>query len=213
MKSISIPIPTLKRLPLYYQQLLLALQQGENFISSVDLGNATGSTPEQVRKDLSFLAGQGKNRVGYDSKKLANIIEEYLGLLEEKEAVLVGAGNLGRALVLFKGFAQYGFKITYLLDNDPQKVGTRVGELFVQPMEELSHLVEHNKILIGIITTPPDAAQGIAENMSAAGIKAIWNFSTAHLHVPDDVMVRNVDLSLELAVISHYLNTLSHPRP
>ena len=209
MKSLGIPIPTLRRLPLYYQQLLQAHRNGEEYISSVELGKATGSAPEQVRKDLSFLTGQGKSRVGYETKKLAEIIEDYLGLMDDKEAVLVGAGNLGHALALYQGFAQYGFRIVVLFDNDPMKVNGKVGELKVLPVEKLTNLVERMGIRIGIITTPPLPAQEIAEMMIAGGIKAIWNFSTAHLVVPEDVLVRNVDLSLELAVISHYINGLS----
>lgn len=209
MKSLGVPIPTLRRLPLYYQQLLKAYKSGEEFISSVELGKSTGSAPEQVRKDLSFLAGQGKSRIGYDTKKLAGIIEEYLGLMDDKKAVLVGAGNLGHALALYPGFAQYGFRIVVLFDNDPTKVNAQVGDLKILPVEKMTNLVSRMQILIGIITTPPQPAQQIAESMVAGGIRAIWNFSTAHLEVPSEVMVRNVDLSLEIAVISHYINGLS----
>lgn len=208
MKPLGIPIPTLRRLPLYYQQLLLAGKNGKDFISSDELGKATGSAPEQVRKDLSFLTGQGKTRVGYDTKKLAKVIEDYLGLMENKEAVLVGAGNLGRALALYQGFAQYGFKIVAIFDSDPIKIGGLVGNLQVLPAAQLTDLIEKAKVHIGIITTPPSPAQEIANAMTAGGIKAIWNFSTAHLLVPDDVLALNVDLSLELAVLSRYVNSL-----
>lgn len=208
MKSIGIPIPTLRRFPLYYQHLLEASRQGKNFISSVELGKATGSAPEQVRKDLSFLAGQGKSRVGYETKKLAGIIEDYLGLQNNKQAVLVGVGNLGRALALYPGFAQFGLKIVGLYDNDPGKIGTNVGNLTVSPVDSMPDYLEHNHTCIGIITTSPTGAQEVAEKMVHSGIRAIWNFSTVQLHVPEEVMVRNVDLSLELAVISHYISSL-----
>jgi AT-rich DNA-binding protein len=208
MKSLGVPIPTLRRLPLYYQQLLLANRNGKNFISSDELGKATGSAPEQVRKDLSFLTGQGKTRVGYDTQKLAAIIEEYLGLLADKEAVLVGAGNLGRALALYPGFAQYGLKITQLFDIDPKKIGGKVGSLPVYAFSQLTERVAQAGIRVGIITSPPHSAQEIADAMLAGGIKAIWNFSMAHIVVPEDVLVRNADLSLELGVISHFLSSL-----
>lgn len=208
MKPLGIPIPTLRRLPLYYQQLLLASKNGKDFISSDELGKNTGSAPEQVRKDLSFLTGQGKTRVGYNTKKLAKVIENYLGLMENKEAVLVGAGNLGRALALYQGFAQYGFKIVAIFDCDPVKIGGMVGDLQVLPAAQLTNLIEKAKVHIGIITTPPSPAQEIASAMTTGGIKAIWNFSTAHLLVPDDVLALNVDLSLELAVLSRYVNSL-----
>jgi redox-sensing transcriptional repressor len=213
MKSFDIPIPTLRRLPLYYQHLLEARQRGEQIISSVELGNATGSAAEQVRKDLSFLSGQGKSRVGYDINKLIDIIETYLGLLTHKEAVIVGAGNLGHALALYPGFAQYGLKILVLFDNDPQKIGQKVGKLKISPVDEMAEFVRSKRIRIGILTTPPGSAPEIAEIMVASGIKAIWNFSTAHLTVPDDVLVRNVNLSLELGVISHYLTGLDKLNP
>jgi len=208
MKSFDIPLPTLRRLPLYFQHLLRARQRGETIISSVELGNATGSAADQVRKDLSYLAGQGKSRVGYDINKLISIIETYLGLLTNKNAVIVGAGNLGHALALYPGFAQYGLKILTLFDNDPKKFGDSVGNLTILPISELEHYIESHEILIGILTTPPIAAPQVAAIMVTSGIKAIWNFSTAHLSVPDDVLVRNVDLSLELGVISHYISNL-----
>lgn len=209
MKSFNIPIPTLRRLPIYYQHLLLAEQQEKTFISSFDLGNATGSASEQVRKDLSFIAGQGKTHVGYDVKKLIVIIESYLGLMNNKDAVIVGAGNLGHALALYPGFAQYGLKILALFDIDSKKFGEKVGNLEILPLSELAAFIKNQGLLIGILTTPPVAAPQVTEIMVASGIKAIWNFSTALLTVPEEVLVRNVDLSLELAVISHFINSLS----
>ncbi|MHC1739749.1 MAG: redox-sensing transcriptional repressor Rex [Anaerolineaceae bacterium] len=208
MKSFDIPIPTLRRLPLYYQHLLAASRRGDSIISSTELGEATGSAPEQVRKDLSFLAGQGKSHVGYEINKLIRIIETYLGLVTHKAAVIIGAGNLGHALALYPGFSQYGLKILALFDNDSKKINDKVGKLLILPMEELPKFIKSENIRIGILTTPPEAASQITNIMVTNGIKAIWNFSTAHLTVPEDVLVRNVDLSLELGVISHYLTGL-----
>jgi redox-sensing transcriptional repressor len=208
MKSFDIPIPTLKRLPLYYQHLLAARSRGEKVTSSTELGEAIGSAPEQVRKDLSFLSGQGKSRVGYDVDKLLTIIETYLGLMLHKEAVIIGAGNLGHALALYPGFAQYGLKIIALFDNDANKIGEKVGKLKVFPVDDLADYISRQSIRIAILTTPPESARQIAPILVNSGIKAIWNFSTAHLVVPEDVLVRNVDLSLELGVISHYISGL-----
>jgi len=208
MKSFDIPIPTLKRLPLYYQHLLIARERGEKVMSSTDLGEAIGSAPEQVRKDLSFLSGQGKSRVGYDIDKLISIIETYLGLMLHKEAVIIGAGNLGHALALYPGFSQYGLKIIALFDNDAKKIGEKVGKLKVLHVDDLADYIKNQSIRIAILTTPPESARQIAPQLVNSGIKAIWNFSTAHLVVPEDVLVRNVDLSLELGVISHYISGL-----
>lgn len=207
MKPVGIPIPTLYRLPIYYHCLMAAIQEGEEFVSSLELGQVAGANPEQVRKDLGFLEGQGRSRVGYDARKLAATIEDYLGLMNDKEAVLVGAGNLGRALAMYD-FTRYGLKIVVLFDKDPQKIGKKVGDLHVLSVQKLGNLAKRMGIRIGIITTPPGSAQEVADIMVANGIKAIWNFSTLRLKVPSDVMVRNVDLSSELVIISQYIKSL-----
>jgi redox-sensing transcriptional repressor len=208
MKPEGIPSPTLYRLPVYYQCLLSAVQRGREYVSSQELGDVSGGNPEQVRKDLSYLESQGRSRVGYHARRLATVIEDYLGLMADKEAVLVGAGNLGRALSLYPDFSRYGLKIVVLFDKDPEKVGKKVGDLYVLPVEKLGNLVSRMGIRIGIITTPPASAQEVADAMVAGGIKAIWNFSTLRVKVPEDVMVRNVDLSLELVMISQYIKSL-----
>jgi redox-sensing transcriptional repressor len=120
----------------------------------VELGDATGCAAEQVRKDISFLAGQGKSRVGYKTKKLAEIIEDYLGMEIEKRAILVGVGNLGRAIALYPGFSQYGLSIVGIFDNDPNLFGQPVGNLIIQPTVELPEFICKNNIKVGIITTP-----------------------------------------------------------
>lgn len=208
MVSISMPLPSLRRLLIYYRHLKSAVEKGAEYVSSNDLGWAADTTPEQVRKDLSFLPGQGlgRSRVGYPAHKLAAVIEDYLGLLNDKYMVLVGVGNLGRALALFEGFQQHGMRIIVMFDNDPDKVGTKVGEIKVLPVEKLTNLVERMMIRIGIITTPADAAQSVADAMVAGGIKAIWNFTTVRLNVPTGVMVQNVDLSLDLLMLSQYIH-------
>ena len=208
MKPTEISIPTLRRLPLYYQRLLDAVKNGEEFTSSSSLGRAAGATAEQVRKDLSYLAGQGRSRVGYESRKLAEIIADHLGLMNEKEAVLVGAGNLGRALALYPGFARYGLKIIALFDSDPKKVGDQIGNLQVQPATKMGDYIRLNKIRVGILTTPAEAANEVAQILVSSGIKAIWNFTVTRLLVPKEVMVRNVDLSPELAVISYFIKNI-----
>jgi redox-sensing transcriptional repressor len=184
------------------------VQRGQEYVSSQELGDVSGGAPEQVRKDLSYLESQGRSRVGYHARRLATVIEDFLGLMNDKEAVLVGAGNLGRALSLYPDFSKYGLKIVVLFDNDPEKVGKKVGDKYVLPVEKMGNLVSRMGIRIGIITTPPSSAQEVADAMTANGIKAIWNFSTLRVKVPEDVMVRNVDLSLELVMISQYIKSL-----
>lgn len=207
MKSI-IPLPSLKRLPLYYRELKRAAAQGTPYLSSRKLGAHAGVPAVQVRKDLSHLDEKGKPGVGYDTAGLAAVLEDYLGLANDKEAVLVGAGNLGQALALYPGFDAYGFRIVVLFDNDLGKVGTRVGNLEVMPVEELETLVSRLDVRIGIITTPARAAQSVADQMVTGGITAIWNFAPRNLVVPDGVFVKNEDLATSLAVLSHAVETM-----
>ena len=212
MKSVEMPLPTLRRMMVYYRRLKQAIENGEKYISSTDLGLEAGATSEQVRKDLSYLSSQGRSRVGYPCLALASIIEDSLGLVKDKEAVLVGAGNLGKALALYPGFAPYGFRITVLFDNNPKVIGSHIGETIVLPAEKLTNLVRRMMILIGIITTPASAAQDVAEAMVAGGIKAIWNFAPTHLDVPEDVYVKNMDLASELATVSKHIKHLGKVR-
>ncbi len=208
MKKTPIPLPSLRRLLLYYRHLLAAIEDGQEYLSSAELAWTADTNPEQVRKDLSFLPSQGRSRVGYPTQKLAQIIEQTLNLTSDKDVALVGAGNLGRALALYPGFKQYGVNIVVLFDNDPDRVGTQVGKLQVLPVEKLSNLAARMLIRIGIITTPPEAAQSVADAMVAGGIKAIWNFTSARLRVPEDVLVNTIDLSPELLVLSQYVHNL-----
>jgi redox-sensing transcriptional repressor len=208
MKSIGIPLPTLKRLPIYYERLKQGVENNEEFVSSIQLGWAASATPEQVRRDLSYLSGSGKSRRGYPTRQMAAIIEDYLGLMNDKDVVLAGVGNLGKALASYPNFSRYGLRIIVLFDNDPKIINTRVGDILVLPVEKLTNLVERMKIRIGIITTPASAAQSVADAMVAGGIKSILNFAPTRLNVPDDVYVRDANLLNELVVVSHYVENL-----
>jgi redox-sensing transcriptional repressor len=200
-----IPRPSLRRLPIYYRRLRQAVTEGETYISSDDLGQSAGVPGAQVRKDLSFLVEFGRAGVGYPARALAAHLEDYLGLLNDKEAVLVGAGNLGRALALYSGFRSYGLQIVALFDSDPGKVGELEDGRQIFPIEKLTDLVSRLQVRIGIITVPDCAAQAVAEAMVAGGIKVIWNFAPCRLQVPHDVFVKNEDLATELATLSHHI--------
>jgi len=210
MKNIVMPLPGLRRLLIYYRQFKAALQAGVEYVSSADLAYAADTTPEQVRKDFSFLPSQGRSRLGYPTQVFTDMIEEYLDLVNDKDAVLVGAGNLGKALALYPGFKQFGLRIVVLFDNDPAKIGEKIGDIQILPVEKLTNLVDRMMIRIGIITTPAEVTQQIADEMVKGGIKAIWNFSTFHPKVPKDVMVRNMDLASDLVVLSHHVHRLNH---
>jgi redox-sensing transcriptional repressor len=204
-KQVLIPRPALQRLPVYYRRLMKAIEEKMPFISSDELGRSVGVPGAQVRKDLGYLSEHGRSGIGYDARSLASYLEEFLGLINDTEAVLVGVGNLGRALALYPGFAHYRLQIIALFDNDVAKVGQTLGGRRILPMEKLANLAQRLHIQMGIITVPASAAQEVAEAMITGGIKVIWNFAPCRLVVPEDVLVRNEDLAAQLATLSHQI--------
>ena len=198
-----IPTPTLKRLPMYYRELLRAMQVGKHKISSTELGIGLEIPSTQVRKDLGYIADQGRPGVGYDVKRLAATLEHFLALTQPKNAALAGVGNLANALIHFPGFQQYGLYLTMLFDNDPAKIGAEVAGLTIHSISDLPSKLAVNQIPIGIITTPSEAAQQVADLMVEGGVQAIWNFAPITLKLPESVFVVNQDLSVELAILSY----------
>ena len=203
---LEIPKPTLGRLPLYYRSLLAASEAGLEIISSAELGESAGVDSAQVRKDLTYFGQFGRPGVGYNVSNLLMALEQILGLRNPNEAVLVGAGKLGMAICNYPGFARYGLKIVALFDVDPNKIGQQVDGLEVFPLERLEPIVKKLGIQIGIITTPAEAAQRIAKMLISAGVRAIWNFAPVNLKVPPEIILRNEDLAVGLATLSHYLS-------
>lgn len=198
-----IPTPTLKRLPMYYRELLRVIADGTKKISSSDLGVALEIPSTQVRKDLSFIADQGRPGVGYNPESLADTIKDCLALAQQKNAALVGAGNLAHALILFPGFQEYGLKINYLFDNNPKIIGEKVAGITIKSTEKLAETLRNNHVPIGIITVPSQAAQIVADEMVAGGVQSIWNFAPFTIKVPENVFVLNQDMSVELAILSY----------
>jgi len=204
-KQLGVPQPALQRMPVYYRCLLQSIEEGVLFVCSDELGRSVGVPGAQVRKDLSYLSEHGRPGVGYNARSLAFHLEEFLGLVNDKEAVLAGVGNLGRALALYPAFARYKLQIIALFDNNPAKVGQTVGDRQILPVEKLANLAKRLHIQMGIITVPAGAAQEVADAMVAGGIKVIWNFAPCWLAVPGDVLVKNEDLAAELATLSHHI--------
>lgn len=198
----TIPTPTLKRLPMYYRELLRVIERGTKKISSTDLGVALEIPSTQVRKDLSYIADQGRPGVGYHPERLANTIKQCLALTTPKNAVLVGVGNLANALIYFPGFQEYGLYIKYLFDNDPRKIGQEIAGIKIQSIDSLTDTLHQNHVPVGIITVPSAAAQQVADQMIAGGIQSIWNFAPLTIKVPENIFVLNQDLNIELAVLS-----------
>jgi redox-sensing transcriptional repressor len=199
-----IPEATVARLPLYYRALLETAEREVATISSERLAELAGVNAAKVRKDLSYLGSYGTRGVGYDVDYLLHEISRELGLTRDWPVVIVGIGNLGRALANYRGFGARGFRVVALVDSNPQLVGDAVGELVVEPVDDLDGIVADREIAIGILATPAAVAQEVADRLVAAGVTSILNFAPAVISVPDGVSLRKVDLATELQILSFY---------
>jgi len=203
----SIPKVTVQRLPVYLH--CLEEFSDQEHVSSDELAAVAGVNPAKVRKDLSFLGTLGVRGVGYDVVQLRFQIRLELGLEKESPVVIVGIGNLGKALANYAGFSERGFNIVGLYDVDPAKIGSQVDGLTIEPMADLQQSARSKEAAIGVVTTPAAAAQETAEALAAAGIRSILNFAPTVIKRPKGVDVRRVDLSTELQVLSFYLHRRS----
>jgi redox-sensing transcriptional repressor len=197
---------TLERLPVYHHYLEGKFAEGTETISAPMIALDLKLNEVQVRKDIASVAKTaGKPKTGYAVKDLIDDLEEFLGYHNVNQAVLVGAGYLGRALLSYKGFEQYGVEIVMAFDSDGRKVDTKIGGKMVLPMAKLENLCQRMNIHIGIITVPAKAAQEVCDQLVAGGVRAVWNFAPVHLNVPDHVLVQNENMAVSLAALSKYL--------
>ncbi len=210
LRSIKpIPEPTLRRLPIYYQYLKkIHTERKMEYISATQIGGDLNIIPIQVRKDLEITDVVGKPKLGYNVAELMFAIEDFLGWNNTTDAFLVGAGNLGSALLGYNGFKEYGLNIIAAFDIDEQKVGTSVDGRPIFHINKLQDMIKRMGIKIGIITTPPGHAQEVADIMTNAGICAIWNFSHTKINVPKGVIVQHENLASSLVVLSKKLAML-----
>ncbi|PRY59324.1 redox-sensing transcriptional repressor [Knoellia remsis] len=200
----GIPDASVARLPVYLQALTSLAERGITNVSSEELAAAAGVSSAKLRKDLSHLGSYGVRGVGYEVDRLAFEISTALGLTQDWPVAIIGMGNLGRALAAYSGFATRGFNVVAVLDHDESIVGTVVADHAVRPMSDLDTLVREDKLAIGVIATPADSAQDVADRLVAAGVRSILNFAPCVLDVPDDVVVRKVDMSTELQILAFH---------
>jgi len=205
LKTLKIPEATIMRLSVYSRFLAEVDRKGIITISSGDIAEGVGVSPAQVRKDLAYFGEFGIRGVGYNVKDLHRNILKILGLSNEWNVCLVGLGNLGLALSTYRGFKDRGFNITTIFDNDPEKIGGNVDGVEVLPTSMIESVVKQRKVQIGIITVPGSVAQEIADKLVAGGISAILNFAPVVLNVPPEIELRNVDLSVNLEVLTFNL--------
>ena len=200
----EIPDATVARLPGYLRALGQLTAQDVQSVSSEELAHSAGVSSAKLRKDLSHLGSYGVRGVGYDVAHLTYQISRALGLTHDWPVIIVGMGNLGRALASYGGFATKGFKVVALLDRDEGIVGDSVDELAIQPMEALTSLVVPGEACIGVIATPAASAQAVADLLVAAGVSSILNFAATAIQVPEGVHMRKVDLSTELQILAFH---------
>jgi redox-sensing transcriptional repressor len=198
------------RLPLYYSLLKQLEQEGVKTISSAAIANYLNINPVLVRKDLAGASHtSGKPKLGFEVSPLLSDLKDYLGYTNYDEAFLVGVGNLGHTLLSNRGFEDLGINIVAGFDNDPALIGQKVGDKPILPMEKMDEFVKRLGLKIGIITVPSDCAQEVCDHMVSSGVRAIWNFSFTMLNVPENVIVKNENLPMSLALLLQQMKTIS----
>lgn len=205
MKVYKIPEATVMRLSVYSRYLYQLMEEGVETVSSGEIATGVGVSSAQVRKDLAYFGEFGTRGVGYKVDELYGQIMQILGLDRRWNVIIIGAGKLGSALALYQGFAHRGFNICEVLDIDESRIGKKLGSIEVETLDVLAERIEEHKINIGVVTVPATVAQEVTDRLISAGVKAILNFSPRVLRVPADVVLRNVDLSVNLEVLSFNL--------
>ena len=204
MEKKEISKAVLKRLPGYLTYLRSLPEGSAPYISATALAAALGMGEVQVRKDLAMVSDGGRPKIGYQRESLIEDIEQFLGYDNATDAVLIGAGKLGQALLGYKGFAEYGLNILAAFDVAPKSGHSEDGKP-IYPMEKLQGFCRSHKVLMGIITVPEANAQQVCDQLIASGIKAIWSFAPTHLEVPDNILVQHENMATSLAVLSMHL--------
>ena len=204
MERKEISKAVLKRLPGYLSYLKSIPEESSPYISATALANALGMGEVQVRKDLAMVSDGGRPKIGYLRESLIEDISQFLGYDNTTDAILVGAGKLGQALLGYSGFEAYGLNILAAFDAKPVAEKTDEGRS-IYPMDQMESFCRSNKVLMGIITVPAEYAQEVCDRLIRCGIKAVWNFAPTHLDVPSNILVQNENMATSLAVLSMHL--------
>ena len=213
MKPMKIPEKTVTRLSIYLRCLEELEADGVASVSSRQMAERFGLNSAQVRKDLAYFGQFGVRGLGYYIAELKHNLERILGLKQDWEVALVGVGNLGSALIAYKGFQARGFKIGVAFDTDPARVGQVVGGVQVVDTANLVPTLRKKKVKIAVLAVPAPAAQSVADLLVEAGVTAILNFAPAQITVPEGVKVQNVDLSVLLKTLSYHTVRTGRPSP
>jgi redox-sensing transcriptional repressor len=204
MKPVKIPEKTVTRLSIYLRCLEELEADGVDSVSSKQLAQRFGLNSAQVRKDLAYFGQFGVRGLGYYIAELKHNLERILGLKQDWEVALVGAGNLGSALIAYKGFQARGFRISMAFDTDSAKVGLQIDGVVVMDVAKMASALRKKKVKIAVVAVPAGVAQSVADLLVDAGVTAILNFAPTQLAVPEGIKVQNVDLSVLLKTLSYH---------
>ncbi len=202
----GIPVPTIRRLPLYHSFLITIKNKERKYISAPDIAKELHIHPTQITKDFSCINVKGKTKVGYEIKILIKILEEFLGYHILRKAFIVGLGNLGTALIKYHEFHNEGMEIIAGFDIDSEKLKTKINHLKLFHTDKFKERINETPVDIGIIVVPADQAQKTADLMIKCGVKAIWNFSACPLSAPDNIIIENTSIDSSLAMIKWKLH-------
>lgn len=195
---------TISRLPVYLGYLR-SLEGSVPTISATSIAEALSLNDVQVRKDLAAVSSSGKPKIGYVTVDLIKELEDFLGYNRPSDAILAGAGKLGRALMSYQGFNAYGLNIVAAFDTDPKLMNTNEAGKSILPMDQMKPLCDRLNVRIGIITVPAACAQGVCDMMVKSGILAIWNFAPVRLNAPESILVQNENMASSLALLRSHL--------
>ncbi|MCH5222127.1 MAG: redox-sensing transcriptional repressor Rex [Muribaculaceae bacterium] len=204
-----LPEPTLRRLPWYLAYLSTLRNASVEYISTTRIAEALDVDPSQIAKDLSFLGIRGKTRIGYQVDALESALRDYLGFDRHHNAIMMGAGSLGAALISDSGLNRYGLNIVAGIDINPDIIGSSINGVKIYGIDDASRLIKDLNIIIGIIAVPVESAQEVADTLANAGVKAIWNFTPSRIRVKEGVVISNTSIYSHLAVMYNRLSTLN----
>lgn len=202
----TIPDIVIGRLPVYLRALARLSSEGHEVTSSHELGKRLGISSAQIRKDLSHFGGFGKQGTGYQIAYLEEKLRQVLQVDRDWDVVLVGVGDLGRAVAHYRGFGERGFHIAAAFDDAPEKIGTKLNDLTVQPMRELANTVRNRQIKIAMIAVPAHAAQAVSDLLVEVGVEAILNYAPINLNVPETVRVQYIDPVVRMQRMTYYIS-------
>jgi len=205
MGNKKIPEGTISRLFVYLREVTALSNMNIQTISSAELGDRTNLSDAQVRKDLGHFGQFGVSGAGYDTRELKTALEKILGKNKTWNVAVVGAGHLGSALLAYPGFKEHKLNFVAAFDSDPRKIGKDISGIIVQSIDQMPKVIKENKVSIGVITVPAKNAQEVADKLVSAGVECILNFAPTSLNIPENVKIKEVDLSRELETLSYFL--------